>query len=145
MGGYHRNHWVAITGISTQSFASVSLGGSLKDKLSSFDSVMFDNMIKMNEKSITIESFKELKNKVTYLSGKELNLIFKGGWENYYKIYKYQSIISYSRPGFNASKDKAMIYYSTTSGGLSGAGYFLILEKVNGKWLQKESANVWIS
>ena len=129
----------------SQSFASVSMGGSLKDKLPSFDSVMFADMIQMNERSITIESFKELKNKVTYLAGKELNLVFKGGWDNYYKIYKYQPIISYSRPGFNATKDKAMIYYSTTTGGLSGAGYFLILEKVNGKWIEKESFNIWIS
>ncbi|MDD4823604.1 MAG: hypothetical protein PHI48_13735, partial [Bacteroidales bacterium] len=49
----------------SQSFASVSMGGSLKDKLPSFDSVMFADMIQVNEKSITIESFKELKNKVT--------------------------------------------------------------------------------
>ena len=49
----------------SQSFGSVTMGGSLKDKLPSFDSVMYANMIRANEKSITIDSFKEFKNKVT--------------------------------------------------------------------------------
>ncbi|MDD4823055.1 MAG: hypothetical protein PHI48_10935, partial [Bacteroidales bacterium] len=121
------------------------MGGSLKDKLPSFDSVMFADMIQVNEKSITIESFKELKNKVTYLTNKELNLVFKGGWENYYKIYKYQPIIRYSRPGFNERKDRAMIYYSKTKGSRAGVGYIIILEKVDGKWIQKDSCNIWVS
>lgn len=123
----------------------ISMGGYLKDKLRSFDSVMLVNMIRSSEKSITIDSFEVLINKVTYLTNKELSLVFKGGWENYYKIYKYQPIIRYSRPGFNERKDRAMIYYSKTKGSREGVGYIIILEKVDGKWIQKDSCNIWVS
>lgn len=124
----------------------ISMGGYLKDKLRSFDSVMLVNMIRSSEKSITIKAFKEFKNKVTYLTNKELSLIFKDGeWGNYYKIYNNQPIIRCSRPGFNERKDRAMIYYSTTTGSRAGAGYIIILEKVDGKWIQKDSCNMWVS
>jgi hypothetical protein len=38
-----------------------------------------------------------------------------------------------------------MIYYSTTKGSRSGAGYIIILEKVDGKWIEKDSCNIWVS
>lgn len=124
----------------------ISMGGYLKDKLLSFDSVMLVNMIRSSEKSITIDSFKVLINKVTYLTNKELDLVFEDGkWGNYYKRYKRQPIIRYSRPGFNERKDRAMIYHSTTTGSRAGAGYIIILEKVDGKWIQKDSCNMWVS
>lgn len=132
-------------GINPSYESMIRMGGYLKDKLLSFDSVMHVNMIRSSEKSTTIESFKVLINKVTYLTNKELNLVFKGGWENYYKIYKYQPIIRYSRPGFNERKDRAMIYYSKTKGSRAGVGYIIILEKVDGKWIQKDSCNIWVS
>jgi len=124
----------------------ISMGGYLKDELRSYDSVMHVNMIRSSEKSITIKAFKEFKNKVTYLTNKELSLVFKDGeWGNYYKRYKRQPIIRYSRPGFNERKDRAMIYYSTTTGSRAGAGYIIILEKVDGKWIEIDSCNIWES
>jgi len=124
----------------------ISMGGYLKDKLLSFDSVMLVNMIRSSEKSITIDSFKVFINKVTYLTNKELDLVFEDGeWENYYKKYKNQPIIRCSRPGFNERKDRAMIYYSKTKGSRSGAGYIIILEKVDGKWIEKDRCNIWVS
>lgn len=124
----------------------ISMVGYLKDKLLSFDSVMFVNMIRSSEKSITIDSFEVFINKVTYLTNKELDLVFEDGeWENYYKKYKNQPIIRCSRPGFNERKDRAMIYYSKTRGSRAGVGYIIILEKVDGKWIQKDSCNIWVS
>lgn len=124
----------------------ISMGGYLKDELRSYDSVMHVNMIRSSEKSITIKAFKEFKNKVTYLTNKELDLVFEDGeWENYYKKYKNQPIIRCSRPGFNERKDRAMIYYSKTRGSRAGVGYIIILEKVDGKWIQKDSCNIWVS
>ncbi len=124
----------------------ISMGGYLKDELRSYDSVMHVNMIRSSEKSITIKAFKEFKNKVTYLTNKELDLVFEDGeWENYYKKYKNQPIIRCSRPGFNERKDRAMIYYSKTRGSRAGAGYIIILEKVDGKWIEKDRCNIWES
>lgn len=54
-------------------------------------------------------------------------------------------MIKISRPGLNSDMTKALIYYSSSSGGLSGAGFYLILEKVDNKWIVKESMLAWIS
>ncbi|MEW6403744.1 MAG: hypothetical protein AB1649_18270 [Chloroflexota bacterium] len=50
-----------------------------------------------------------------------------------------------SHVGFNKTMDQALIYVGDMAGPLMGAGFYYLLEKVNGEWLLKEQVMVWIS
>ncbi len=57
------------------------------------------------------------------------------GWDNYYRKYKFSNgILLFSRPGFNASKDKAIIKYAELYGIDGREWYLVVLEKRNNKW-----------
>ncbi|MDD4822585.1 MAG: hypothetical protein PHI48_08525 [Bacteroidales bacterium] len=118
-------------------------------KLSSFDMEAYKDLIERNKESIVIQTIDELGTNVIYMTRKERDLIFKDGlekgWEYFYKKYGVKPNIVLSRPGFNATKDKAIISYGSISGSLSAAGYYIILEKVNGKWIRKDSYLDYIS
>jgi hypothetical protein len=51
----------------------------------------------------------------------------------------------FSRVGFNASLDQAVVYVGNVSGPLMGAGYYYLMEKKDGQWLIKEQVMAWIS
>jgi len=110
-------------------------------KLPSFDMQAYDDLIERNKESFIIQPIEELGTNVIYMTLKENRLIFKEGieegWANYYKLYEHKPTVYLSRPGFNATKDKAIIYNSFSSGSRSGAGYYFTLEKVDGKWIRK--------
>ena len=112
-------------------------------KLPSFDIQTYDDLIERNKKSIIIQPIEQLGGNVIYMTLKERDLIFKGGieegWANYYKKYEYRPTIYLSRPGFNATKDKAIFCYGSSSGSRSGIGLYITIEKVNGKWIRKDS------
>lgn len=109
-------------------------------KFPSFDLKAYDDLIEKNKKSIIIQPIKELGSNVIYVTHLESNWILKGGtedgWANYRKQYGRKPTIILSRPGFNETKDKAIIYCGSSSGPRSGFGYFITLEKVNRKWIR---------
>ena len=111
-------------------------------ELPSFDMEAYNDLIERNKESIIIQPIEELGTNVIYITQKERDLIFKEGlekgWDNFHKIYGSKPNIVLSRPGFNATKDKAIICYGSISGSLSASGYFITLEKVNGQWIRKE-------
>ena len=112
-------------------------------KFPSFDLKAYDDLIEKNKKSIIIQPIKELGSNVIYVTHLESNWILKGGtedgWANYRKQYGRKPTIILSRPGFNATKDKAIIYYGSSSGPRSGFGYYITLEKANRKWIRKKN------
>ncbi len=56
-----------------------------------------------------------------------------------------QGIMTLSRVGFNANRTQAFVYVGNQVASLAGAGYYVILGKVNGIWeIQKEDV-IWIS
>lgn len=114
--------------------------------LPSLDSVCYTTFCYNNNSSTKIDSIIDYEVNVTYKTDYEINKIFKqGGWENYLKLFGYQSLVRVSRPGLNIENNKAFIYFSVSDDGLAGAGYYLILKKVNGNWTVIESALAWIS
>jgi hypothetical protein len=119
----------------------------LKTKgLPSIDNDSYLNFIECNKSKIQIDSIPNFKGTITYISQNELDNIFKqGGWSNYHKMLGFKPLVKVSRPGLNKDKTKAFIYYTCSSDGLSGAGFYLILEKVNDEWIVKESMLAWIS
>ena len=85
----------------------------------------------------------------TLLSQAEKNQIFgqnQSGWEIFYNRYpQAPGITTLSRVGFNAALDQALVYIGTQSNWLAGAGYYVLLKKVDGVWSIDQQVMTWIS
>jgi len=114
--------------------------------LPSLDNDSYFDFNYKNKSKIQIDSIQDFIGTIAYISRQEIESIFKqGGWDNYHKTFGFKPLIKISRPGLNNDKTKAFIYYSRSIDGLGGAGFYLILERVDGKWIVKESMLAWIS
>ena len=114
--------------------------------LSKIDSECYSDINEKNESKINIDSIPNFEGKIQYLTSGEINQIFENGyWNNYHNIFGWIDLVRVSRPGLNEEKNKAFIYFSSSSDGLSGIGFYLILEKVNNIWTIKESMLAWVS
>jgi hypothetical protein len=83
------------------------------------------------------------------LSQDQRNQIFgqnQSGWEVFYANYPNSpGITTLSRAGFNAAFDQALVYVGTQSNWLAGAGYYILMKKVNGAWTIDQRVMTWIS
>jgi hypothetical protein len=75
--------------------------------------------------------------------------IFKrdgGSWLAYYKQYpSSQGIATLSRVGFNADGAQALFYIKNQCGGLCGSGWYVIMEKRDGRWMILKEIEMWVS
>ncbi|HEY5156465.1 MAG TPA: hypothetical protein VII93_00675 [Anaerolineales bacterium] len=68
------------------------------------------------------------------------------GWQLFYEKYPdAPGITALSRVGFNHALDQALVYTGTQSQWLAGAGFYLLLKKVNGGWIIDQQVMTWIS
>jgi len=82
------------------------------------------------------------------LSAEEQQNIFSqpDGWDAFYQKYPGSGgYTAFSRVGFNATLDQALIYVGNVGGLLMGAGFYYLLEKKDGEWRLMEQIMVWIS
>jgi hypothetical protein len=83
------------------------------------------------------------------LSQGEMSQIFsqnRDGWQLFYEQYPdAPGITTLSRVGFNNTHDQALVYVGTISHWLAGAGYYVLLKKVNGSWMVDQQVMTWIS
>jgi hypothetical protein len=70
----------------------------------------------------------------------------QNGWDIFYADYPgAPGITTLSRVGFNNAMDEALVYIGTESHWLAGAGYIVLLKKVNGAWTVDQQVMTWIS
>jgi hypothetical protein len=70
----------------------------------------------------------------------------RDGWQLFYEQYPdAPGITTISRVGFNTKFDQALVYIGTQSHWLAGAGYYVLLDKVNGTWVVDQQVMSWIS
>ncbi|MGD0751200.1 MAG: hypothetical protein ABSA23_07300 [Anaerolineales bacterium] len=85
----------------------------------------------------------------TLLSQTAKNQIFsqnQSGWDIFYNRYpQAPGITTFSRVGFNASLDQALVYMGTQSNWLVGTGNYFLLKKVNGTWSIDQQVLIWVS
>jgi hypothetical protein len=133
--------------------------GGVGDTASILDNIM-QNMHAVDQK--TLDSFRarndagypvrpdmDLGSAYVLLSQAEMSQIFgqnRDGWQFFYEQYPDASgITTFSRVGFNNTLDQALVYVGTLSHYLAGAGYFVLLKKVNGAWIVDQQVMSWIS
>jgi hypothetical protein len=106
-----------------------------------------DFMLKL-ESECAVEMGMENAPSYRLISRKEVDEIFKknDGWEEFYKRYpKSSGIWSFSRVGYNAAANEALVYVVHSCGMLCGTGHLYLLTKQNEKWMVKDRLMLWIS
>jgi hypothetical protein len=83
------------------------------------------------------------------LTHDEMNQIFDintSGWDVFYTRYPNSpGLTTVSRIGFNTNLSQALVYVGTQSHWLAGAGYYVLLKKVDGVWTIDQQIMTWIS
>jgi hypothetical protein len=102
-----------------------------------------------NEAAYPVPPEMHLGSAYALLSQPKMRQIFsqnRDGWQLFYEIYPgTPGITTLSRVGFNATLDQALVYVGTLSHWLAGAGYYVLLKKVNGAWIVDQQVMSWIS
>jgi hypothetical protein len=79
----------------------------------------------------------------------QLESIFKkggGDWLAYYKQFPGSpGLLTFSRVGFSTDGAQALFYVSSNCGGLCGGGYYVVMERLNGRWVIEKEINVWVA
>jgi hypothetical protein len=85
----------------------------------------------------------------TLLSQTARNQIFsqnQSGWDIFYYRYpQAPGLTTFSKVGFNANLDQALVYMGTQSNWTVGTGYYLLLNKTNGTWSIDQQVMIWVS
>ncbi|HVP57273.1 MAG TPA: carboxypeptidase-like regulatory domain-containing protein [bacterium] len=100
-----------------------------------------------NTGAYPIESRFTLSVPVALLSAEQLSeILHDGGWELFHQDFPQAPFVAnLSRVGFNASGDRALVYYSTYCGYLCGGGDFYLMTKANGTWSVENHIPAWTS
>jgi hypothetical protein len=113
------------------------------------DPLTADSFSLRNDAAHTLRADMDLGASYVLLSQAEMNNIFgqnRDGWQFFYNQYPdAPGIITLSRVGFNDAFYQALVYIGTMSHYLAGAGYFVLLKKVNGVWIVDQQVMTWIS
>ena len=108
-----------------------------------------DSFRSRNATSQTLRPDMQLGGPYTLLSQAGKNRIFsqnQSGWDIFYNRYpQAPGITTFSRVGFNAQLDQALVYMGTQSNWQVGTGYYLLLKKVNGTWSIDQQVMIWVS
>lgn len=108
-----------------------------------------DNFRARNDASYPVSPRMDLGVAYVLLTRDQMTQLFnqnQDGWQLFYEQYPgAPGITTLSRVGFNAAFDQALVYIGTMSHWLAGAGYFVLLNKVNGAWGIDQQVMSWIS
>ncbi len=108
-----------------------------------------DNFRARNDASYPVSPRMDLGVPYVLLTRDQMTGLFnqnQDGWQLFYEQYPgAPGITTLSRVGFNAAFDQALVYVGTMSHWLAGAGYFVLLKKVNGAWGIDQQVMSWIS
>ncbi|HTX91192.1 MAG TPA: hypothetical protein VMC09_08245 [Anaerolineales bacterium] len=107
------------------------------------------SFLSRNDKAYSFRPDLKIGNGYVLLSWDQRNEIFnqnQSGWEIFYQNYPTApGITTLSRVGFDPAFDQALVYIGTQSNWLAGAGYYVLLKKVDGLWTIDQKVMVWVS
>ena len=117
--------------------------------MTSVDPQTADSFRVRNDAAWPVRPDMDLGSAYVLLGQAEMTQIFsqnRDGWQLFYERYPgAPGITTLSRVGFNTALDQALVYVGTMSHWLAGAGYFVLLNKVDGSWLVDQQVMTWIS
>jgi hypothetical protein len=109
----------------------------LADENVEYDSLILSNYLERNDTSYFLADSLKV-NSIHLINPEEIKCLFSftgNGWEKYFEKYpKSTGILFFSRPGYNALKNQAIIEYNWGFGYDGAYWYLVILDRINGKW-----------
>jgi len=120
----------------------------VKENLPGLSDATLEDFRAKNQEPHPVGSGLKLDVNVVLISQAEMTEIFQDsdGWDTFYDRYPdSQGVMTLSRVGFNAAMDQALVYVGNQSHWLAGAGYFLLLSKIDGRWTIQSEMMAWIS
>jgi hypothetical protein len=116
----------------------------LKNQASDLTQEVFQDFNKKNRFQIQLTNNFQVKGKVILVNETEQKRIFKTGQLT--KLYpKAESLITFSRVGFNSSQTQALVQVSTWCGLLCGQSKIVFLQKNKNKWTVARTIRLFIS
>jgi hypothetical protein len=119
------------------------------DNLPAVDPLTAEDFSRRNAAETPLADDLQLGAPYALLTRQEMSDLFaenQNGWDTFYAQHPdAPGITSLSRAGFNPGMTEALVYVGTQSHWLAGAGYFLLLEKVDGVWTVRHQVMTWIS
>ncbi len=113
------------------------------------DAETLDNFRVRNNASFPVSPRMDLGTPYVLLTREQMDHLFsqnQDGWQLFYEQYPAApGITTLSQVGFNLPFDQALVYVGTMSHWLAGAGYYVLLNKVNGAWVVDQQVMSWIS
>lgn len=109
---------------------------------------ILDDFEAKNARSCPLGDFFDLPAKVMFIGETENIKIFWKGflWLEFFAKYPFaQGIMELSRVGFNAEKNQALVYVGNQEDITAGAGYYVLLAKIDGVWVIQDQVMSWIS
>jgi hypothetical protein len=71
---------------------------------------------------------------------------FQDAWADFHKRYPQSGgFLTFSRPGYNAAKNEALVYVAYACGGRCGVGHLYLLVRHDGMWQVENRLITWIS
>jgi hypothetical protein len=127
---------------------SATLGRMIQN-MQAVDQATTDSFLARNDSAYPVPPSMDLGSPYALLSQAVMRQIFsqnRDGWQLFYEQFPdAPGITTLSRVGFNASLDQALVYVGTLSHWLAGAGYYVLLKKVNGTWIVDQQVMSWVS
>lgn len=91
----------------------------------------------------------KIKSNLKYVTSEELHKLRENErsdfWTEFDKKFNGKCIRTYSVPFFNKAKTMCVVQNSVSCGALNAMGYISVYKKINGKWVQADTYNHWIS
>jgi hypothetical protein len=128
---------------------TASVLGNILQNMHGVDPLTVNNFRARNDASYPVSPRMDLGVPYVLLTSNQMMQLFnqnRDGWQLFYEQYPdAPGITTLSRAGFNAAFDQALVYIGTLSQWQAGAGYFVLLDKMNGAWLVDQQVMSWIS
>ena len=118
-------------------------------QLSGVEKATFDGYVSSNLTSRYVRREIGEDPRITFLSEHESIGIFnrqRNGWAEFRKRFPdANGFITFSEVGFNPTFTQALVSVEKQCGGLCGEGKFVVLKKINGRWMIMRKVYIWNS
>lgn len=108
----------------------------------------YNSFVEQNKTSDSLQNKFNLDKEILLIGKSVIDDMFKKTdfWDEYYTLYpNTQGFLTFSRIGYNNDSTQALVYYGNRQGDTTGAGFYVIFIKSDGKWTLDQKMMVWMS
>jgi hypothetical protein len=119
----------------------------ISKKLNISEQDLLKDFLMKNQQSYKLKAQFDIKVKYVLVNEEEKSQLSQSGnfWSAFDEKYpNAQGILSLSRVGFNHAMSRALVYIGNNGSASTGAGYYVLLVKSDGKWVIQVETMAWV-